>query len=174
MNAKIYFKQPDLIHIESNGFAMLPKDGLYTSPLSLLNGDYTAIFVKDENIDGHNTSVVKIIPLNEKGNVVLSTLWIDQSLNVIRKVESTTKTNGTFTLALAYGNNKYPLPDKMEFVFNAERMKFPQMQMDEENIDKKKEKRNLSGKVVITYSNYSVNKGIPDSVFKKPNKGLSE
>ena len=31
--AKIFFKKPDKIHIESEGFAMLPKEGLNFSPL---------------------------------------------------------------------------------------------------------------------------------------------
>ncbi len=178
MKAKIYFKQPDKIHIESKGFAMLPRDGLYASPLSFLKNEYTSIHVKDENFEGHNTSVVKIIPLNDKGDVVLTTLWIDLKNYFIRKVESTTKTNGTFTLVMNYGGNKYPLPDSMVFTFNADRMKMPQLQ----NLDpdeqgrgnrRKKENRIINGMVYITYSNYSVNKGIPDSIFEKKGKNIS-
>ena len=117
MNAKIFFKQPDKTHIESEGFAMLPRDGLYISPLSFLKNEYTAIYVRDENINGNNASVIKIIPLNDKGDLILTTLWIDQKRRVILKVESTTKTNGTFNLDLKYGDNKYPLPISMIFSF---------------------------------------------------------
>ena len=35
--AKIYFKQPDKVHLEAEGFAMLPKNGIEFSPSSLLN-----------------------------------------------------------------------------------------------------------------------------------------
>jgi len=168
MKAKIYFKQPDKMHIESDGFAMLPKDGLYTSPLSLLGGEFTAIYAKDELFEGHNTSVVKIIPLNDKGDFILSTLWIDQSENLLCKVESTTKTNGTFTIILGYGNNKFPLPDNIEFSFNAVRLKLSHNSMEEENSNNKKDNPDSStGKVFLTYSNYIVNKGIPDSIFLK-------
>jgi len=175
MKAKIYFKQPDKMHIESDGFAMLPKDGLYTSPISLLNGDFTAIYVKDEPFDGHNTSVIKIIPLNDKGDVVLSTLWIDQNGNLIRKVESTTKTNGTFTIIFKYGNTKYPLPENMEFTFNASRMKLSHNPMEEENNNgNNKPQENSIGKVSLKYSNYLVNKGIADSVFSKKTKNSKD
>ena len=34
--AKIYFKQPDKVHLEAEGFAMLPKNGMEFSPSSLL------------------------------------------------------------------------------------------------------------------------------------------
>ncbi len=172
MNAKIYFKQPDKIHIQSEGFAMLPRDGLYTSPLSFLKNDYTAIYVRDEIIDGSNASVIKIIPLNDKGDLVLTTMWIDQKRNVILKVESTTKTNGTFTMDLNYGDNKYPLPSSMLFVFNAERSKLTQFDRNDEN-SKKKKPQMISGKVYISYSNYVVNKGLPDSLFEQKGKNNS-
>lgn len=170
MKAKLYFKQPDKIHIESDGFAMLPRDGLYTSPMSFLKNDYTAIFARDEVFNGINTSVIKIIPLNDKGDLILTTLWIDQSRNEIVKVESTTKLNGTFTLILDYGNNKYPLPASMEFTFNADKMKLPQFPQDQQDNSKKKKSGMISGKVFITYSNYVVNKGISDSIFEKNDK----
>jgi outer membrane lipoprotein-sorting protein len=170
MKAKIYFKQPDKTHIESDGFAMLPKDGLFASPLSLLEGDFTAIYVKDEQFEGRNISVVKVIPLNDKGDVILSTLWIDQNTNLIRKVESTTKTNGTFILVLRYSDTKFPLPENIEFTFNTSRLKISRSPMQEENNNKKNISPNSTGKVFLTYSNYIVNKGIPDSIFKQKAK----
>src|ERR1035437_4610341 len=74
--AKIYFKQPDKIHFDAEGFAMLPKDGINFSPLSFLKKNYTAIYEKEENLDGHLVSVIKIIPSSERGDIVLTTLWI--------------------------------------------------------------------------------------------------
>lgn len=175
MKAKLYFKQPDKVHIQSKGFAMLPRDGLYTSPMSFLKNDYTAIYARDENLNGINTSVIKIIPLNDKGDLILTTLWIDQARNEIVKVESTTKVNGTFTLLLNYGNNKYPLPNSMEFSFNTEKGRMPQFPVDpdQEGNNNKKGSGTISGKVFITYSNYSINKGIPDSIFEQKGKNAS-
>ena len=172
MKAKLYYKAPDKIHIESEGFAMLPKNGLYTSPLSFLKGDYTAIFAKTDTIDGHITSVIKIIPLNDKGDLLLTTLWVDQAKNVIRKVESSTKTNGTFSLILDYNKEmKYPLPDSMIFSFNAGKLNTPDMMGQEENQGRRRRAfKDISGKVIIKYYDYKVNKGIPDSVFEEKNK----
>ena len=170
--ATIYFKQPDKIHMESEGFALLPKDGLEFTPSKLLDKNYTAICEQDVILDGFKTSVVKIIPLGDKGNVLLSTLWIDQKKEVIRKVESTTKTNGTFTVNFSYDEKlKYPLPSKVIFSFNIDKNNLPKDLNDESATTqpKKKSKRINSltkGNVVITYSNYKINKGIPDSVFE--------
>lgn len=175
--AKIYFKQPDKVHLESEGFALLPKDGLDFSPSYLAKKDYTAIYERDVELNGYQTSVIKIIPTGDKGNVILSTLWIDQKKKVIRKVETTTKTNGTFSMDFYFDDKfRYPLPQKIVFSFNLDQLSLPKMLGDESNgVETKKKKGRLNsttkGKVIVSYSNYKVNKGIPNSVFEeKENK----
>jgi outer membrane lipoprotein-sorting protein len=168
--AKIYFKQPDKIHIESENFALLPKEGINFSPMSLLKGNYTAIYEKKDTVDGIETAVIRIIPLEENSNVVLTTLWIDQSKNFIRKVESTTKANGSFSIDLNYKSSidDYPLPSSMIFTFNINRnMMNRGMQGKLNGEEKNKEQKSTTGKVYINYSDYKVNQGLPDSIFEK-------
>ncbi len=171
MNAKIYYKQPDKIHFESKGFALLPRNGMFTSPMSFLNNDYTAIFIKDADLEGYNTSIVKVIPLNDKGDLILTTLWIDQSQNVIRKVEATTKTNGTFSLILNYSKDiKYPLPSSMVLSLNMPHVDFKRGSHKESKDNKEDDSSGtINGKIYIDYSNYVVNNGIPDSLFQNHN-----
>ena len=174
--AKIYFKQPDKIHLEAEGFAMLPKNGMEFSPSSLLKKDYTAIYEQDVDLNGFKSSIVKVIPSGDQGDVILSTLWVDQKKQLIRKVESTTKTNGTFTIDFSYDDKiKYPLPTKIIFSFNLDKMNIPATisgETDAENPDKKDKNSDsrTKGKVIVNYSNYQVNKGIPDSIFEENNK----
>lgn len=174
--AKIYFKQPDKIHLESEGFALLPKEGLDFSPNAFLKKNYTALYENEVNLDGINTTVIKVIPIGAEGNVILSTFWIDQQKKIIRKIESTTKTNGTFTINFYYDDNlNYPLPSKTIFSFNLEQLNLPKALNNEPDSDqpKKKNKRfnsTTKGQVIITYSNYVINKGIPDSIFQEKEK----
>jgi len=174
--AKLFFKQPDKVHLQSDGFAMLPKDGLEFTPSSLLKSEHTAIYENDVLLNGIKTSVVKVIPLGNQGDIILSTLWIDQVKQLIRKVESTTKTNGIFVIDFSYSDNfKYPLPEEIVFSFNIDKMKMPLI--TDENFSKEKSKKKINrfgeitkGRVVVKYLNYEVNKGIPDSVFEKKNR----
>ena len=142
--AKIYFKQPDKVHLKADGFAMLPKNGMEFSPSSLIKKDYTAIYEQDVDLNGYKTSIVKVIPLGDQGEVILSTLWIDQKKQVIRKVESTTKTNGTFTIDFTFDDKiKYPLPSKIIFSFNMDKVNLPATitgETNNENPDKKNKK----------------------------------
>lgn len=173
--AKIFFKQPDKIHLESDGFAMLPKNGMEFSPTALITKEHTAIYEKDVVLNGVNTSLIKVIPLGDQGDVILSTLWVDQVMNVIRKVESTTKTNGTFTIDFSYAKDlKYPLPSEIIFSFNVDKMNIPATISGETAPENPKKKKGRSdgvtkGKVIVKYNNYEVNKGIADSIFEKKN-----
>lgn len=169
--AKIFFRQPNNIQVESESFALIPREGLDFSPVALLKNEYTAFYVREEEIDGIKTSVIKVIPLNDASDIILSTLWIDESEKLIRKIESSTKLSGTFAIELNYNSdNKYPLPSSMVFTFNVERMNLPKGISGEYNESTKsndKVDKKTTGKVYINYSNYKVNKGIPDSVFEK-------
>jgi hypothetical protein len=168
--AKIYFKQPDKITFESDGFALLPKEGLSFSPLSFLKKDYSAFYQKEDIIDGYPVSVIKVIPSSDKDDIVLTTLWVDQTFNIIRKVESTTKTNGTFTIDLKYNTEKenYYLPSSMIFGFNIDKMNLPNAFSEgSEAGSQKKISKSTIGRVYITYSNYKVNIGLSDKIFEK-------
>lgn len=169
--AKIYFKQPDKVHLESDGFALLPKQGMNFSPLGFLKTDYTAFYDKEVKLNGTEVSVIKIIPLNEKSDVILSTFWIDQTKNRIMKVESSRKPSGTFTIELTYPKNKpdFLLPETMVFTFAIEDMHFPTGitgDTDSESNKNDKKEKDKTGKVYINYSNYKINQGLSDDLFK--------
>ena len=168
--AKLYFKQPNKIHVESEKFALLPRQGLDFSPLGLISGKYTALYEREDTIRDILTSVVKIIPLGNDGDIILSTFWIDQTRNLIIRVESTKKPTGTFTIDFTYekSDDHYELPSQMEFTFSVDRMMFPRGmdgQLDDDD-DSNKISNSTTGKVYITYTNYKVNQGLPDELFE--------
>ena len=168
--AKLYFKQPNKIHVESKKFALLPRQGLDFSPLGLISGKYTALYEREDTIRDIPTSVVKIIPLGNDGDIILSTFWIDQTRNLIIRVESTKKPTGTFTIDFTYekSDDHYELPSQMEFTFSVDRMMFPRGmdgQLDDDD-DSNKISNSTTGKVYITYKNYKVNQGLPDELFE--------
>lgn len=174
-NAKIYFKQPDKISLKSDGFAMLPRKGFDFSPTALLKGEFTAIYERDDNLNGVKTAVIKVIPLGNSDDIILSTLWVDEEKSIIRKIESTTKMNGTFTIDLTYEDSiKYALPSQMVFSFNIDKMNLPSTMIGESDTKKRRDKKPsdtlTKGKVKVIYSNYIINKGVPDSVFTEKNE----
>lgn len=170
--AKIFFKQPDKVKIKSQGFALLPKEGLNFTPHSLFQKAYTSFYERDEVYGGVNCAVVKVIPLGEVNEVILSTIWIDKQKSVIKKVESTTKMNGTFTIDFDYkSEGNYLLPAQMVFSFDVSKMNIPNNiggdTHDDRDEPKKKKVKLTQGTVKVIYTNYKVNLGIDDALFEE-------
>ena len=171
--AKLFFKQPDKVKIESDGFAMLPKQSTNFSPAQLLKGNYTAIYVRKENTNNKNLDVIKIIPNADSSDVILTTLWIDPAQSVISKVENATKKGGTIQMDFGYDPKTIPLPTTLKFSFNLGEVQVPanvQSTQNNQRGDKKFDSAKLKGAVIITYSNYKINKGIADSFFDEKKK----
>lgn len=169
--AKIFFKQPDKVKLQSEGFAMLPKQGLNFSPAQLLKGDFSALFVRTETIDNRKLDVVKVIPNNDSADVVLSTLWIDAQQFVIRKIETTGKKSGTLQIELNYNDKNLALPSEVKFSFNPGTMPVDIPNNNQKPEEARSKKRGpMKGTVTLTYTNYKINKGIADSFFDDKGK----
>jgi outer membrane lipoprotein-sorting protein len=172
--AKIFFKQPDKIKLQSEGFAMLPKQGINFSPAQLLKGNFNSIYVRSETIDNHKVDIIKVIPKSDTSEVILSTLWIDASQYVIRKVETTTKKAGTLNIGLEYTDENFGLPSQIKFSFNLGDLQIPAEMPDasqkKEDTKGRRDRGPVKGTVTITYSNYKIDKGIPDSFFSDNEK----
>jgi outer membrane lipoprotein-sorting protein len=95
----------------------------------------------------------------------------DERSELIKKAKNTSRDNGTYELEMTYGTYAaYGLPDKVVFSFNTKEYKLPKgVTFDYDDGSGKKagdELKNKKGKVEIAYSDYVINKGVDDSVFK--------
>lgn len=167
----IWFMQPDQVKVKIPGFALLPKRGMNFTPNQLLTGNYTAIYIKDEKLGEYNTYVIKVIPGNENDDIILSTIWVDQHRMVIRKLETTTKSEGTISMMFKFGSviKKYDLPEEIVFSFDLRKNELPiGLTGDFENSEPRdKKSKNTKGSVTINYLEYFVNQGRANSVFKQ-------
>jgi hypothetical protein len=173
IDAKIYFKQKDKFKVESKSIAIVPRQGFDQASKMLADtNSFTAIMQGNELINGTLTNIINIIPLSDTSDLILGKLWIDPKQNVILKSQLTTKSNGTILTEYTYGTQLiYGLPDKMIFTVDVKKFKIPKSvaaDMNNSSADKKDtSKENKKGKITITLTNYQINKGIADSVFKK-------
>jgi hypothetical protein len=89
---------------------------------------------------------------------------------VIKKIQTTGKKSGTIQIVLEYKNESISLPTEVKFSFNVGEMDVPMnMQNDNKNMlnEQHREKGPVMGNVILTYSNYQINKGISDSFFEE-------
>jgi len=171
---KVYFKKPNYFRLKKNGgISLLPKGGVSVNMSSLIaTNDFVAIAAGESMVNGTNTKVVKLLPSNDNSDIVLTTLYIDEPNLLVKKAITTTKENGTYEMEMRYGAfAQYGLPEKVIFSFNTKDYKLPKgvtLEFDdnEKPISEAQKMKNRKGRVEITYSNYNINKGVSDSMFK--------
>lgn len=168
----VYFKKPNKFRIsKEKGISIMPKGGVSVTMQNVLSeNNFVALDAGASRVSGTAVKVVKLLPISETSDVVLTTLYIDPVTLLIRKATTTTKENGTYDVELTYGKwAEFALPDKMVFSFNTKDYKLPKgvtLEFDDgerPNLDKMKDKK---GRVEINYQSYNINKGVADSFFK--------
>ena len=170
---KVYYKKPDKLKINNeSGISLVPKGSINISIANIIANAAECDIIDVGKEEKTQWRVVKLLPRNEAADIVLSTLYIDEQLLLIRKTRTTTKENGTYELEMTYGKYaEYGLADKVIFSFNTKDYKLPKgVTFDYDDGTKKEESKdklkNKKGKVEISYSSYAINKGVPDSIFK--------
>lgn len=166
----VLYKNPDKFRIiKQEGISVVPKGGMSFNLSSLFVGNnYSSVMAGKGAIGGRPVTIVKMIPLDDKSDIVLSTLYIDEKDAIIRKAQTTTRNNGTYEMNLEYGKYlAYGLPDRVMFVFDTKEYKLPKgVTMEYDAGKKEKPKQSMQGKVEIAYSQYQVNKELSDNLFK--------
>ncbi|WP_052323781.1 hypothetical protein [Flavihumibacter sp. ZG627] len=169
---KVYFRQPDQFRIiKADGISIFPKGGMSVSLNTLLSGkDFVAVPGGYTTYNKKKMAVVKLLPVAENSDVVLTTLVVDESTALVHKTTTTTKDNGTYETFLEYGKYlSWGLPDKVLFVFNTNAYKLPKaVTMEYEGSKKaaaKKPAGDGKGRVSVTYDRYLINKGLPKGIF---------
>jgi outer membrane lipoprotein-sorting protein len=171
-SVKVYYKKPDKMKIvNENGISFIPKGSVNINLAKFLSGpgNYEIVDAGIELSTG--LRILKLLPSDENSEIVLSTLYIDEKAELIKKAKNTTRDNGTYELEMTYGKyTSYGLPDKVIFSFNTKDYKLPKgVTFDYDDGTEKKPDdslKNKKGKVEITYSEYSINKGVDDAIFK--------
>jgi outer membrane lipoprotein-sorting protein len=171
----IFYKKPDKFKIKKqDGISIVPKGGGNINLAALFEGNnYTAVAAGKGTVNDAAVTIVKLLPLDEKSDVVVSTLYIDEKEALVKKAIITTRENGTYEMEMQYG--KYAgrgLPDVITFLFATKDYKLPKGLAFDYDAGGQQQKPNTSaaanqkGKIQITYNSYSINKGLANDLFK--------
>jgi len=167
----IFYKSPDKVRIKNEtGISFIPKGAVNISMGNIFTIEkYTAIDAGKEKIGEVNARVIKIIPDDENADVILATLYVDESRLLVLRSKTTTRQNGTYQLDMAYGRySRYGLPDRLVFTFNTKDFKLPKGVTFDYDTGTEKKSTSVSekGMIEISCSSYTVNRGLSDEVFK--------
>jgi hypothetical protein len=169
---KVFFKSPDKFKLQRDGgISVLPKGGVSINIGSMImQTGFVAIDAGMSTVGNTPVRIVKLLPEADAGEIILSTLYIDEANLLIRKSVTTTRENGTYEMELQYGKYaSYGLPDKVLFSFNAKDYKLPKgitLEFDDTDKAVKDKMKGKKGRVEINYTAYTINTGLSDAIFK--------
>ena len=125
---KVYFKKPNRLRINNeSGISFIPRGSVNINIGALFPAGQEEFDLIDQGKEsGTNFRIIKLLPRDENSDIVLSTLYIDESQSLIRKAKTTTRENGTYELEMNYGKYaEYGLASKIVFSFNTKDYKLP-------------------------------------------------
>ena len=161
---KVKFKKPNELSIQStNGVTFIPRGVNAISLQNIFSNEFTAIDAGKLTTKDKSLRIIKLLPISQNSNIVLSTLYINETDLVVEKNTTTTKDEGTYEIEMKYGKYvKFGLPDKLTFTFNAKDYKIPKgltLDFDNSSAETKKQPQTKpnKGTAEIVFEKYTIN-----------------
>ncbi|HEX9948646.1 MAG TPA: hypothetical protein VGB29_00700 [Thermodesulfobacteriota bacterium] len=167
LQAKLYYKVPDLLRIESKRVVFFPRDGGYFNPAQFKQEDYTILFLGYVTYDKRKAAQLRLIPKKIKGATQDMVLTIDTARLLLQEMLLTQTGGKEVRAVFTYGTfGGFELPTFTRLILNLPAAE-PGMAQGFGAIPDGGEERRVQGEITISYSNYKVNSGLADVLFKK-------
>jgi outer membrane lipoprotein-sorting protein len=165
MQAKLYCKPPDRMKIESKRIFFLPKEGGTFNPFMFNKEDFDVRFLERLTYDGRNAVKLKLTPKKRKLNAPQDfILTVDTDRNLIREMNISSSDGREVRALIEYGRfSDFDLPTRIELHLNVQ---FDESRELRDFGPSAQPSKGVTGRVDITYSNYKVNVGLSDEMFK--------
>lgn len=187
---KLYFKQADMVKVEADGFAVVPRTGLAMSPVKIFSDLLDLKVAGHFMVDGHPYWIVEgtVNPDSisghmwgedrESGIEIRSQMWVDANRWVITRTETYLDTVRVLSLVTSYEETEdgFLLPRETELRFQLGGRLLPRMGNpdpmsgpfgEHQRSADLGEESSFEGIVRIEFSRYKVNRGLKDRLFDK-------
>jgi outer membrane lipoprotein-sorting protein len=166
MQAKLYYKAPDRMKIESKRIFFLPKEGGTFNPFMFNKEDFEVKFLERLTYEGQNAVKLKLTPKKRKPNAPQEfILTIDTDRNLIREMNTSSFDGREVKALIEYGHfSDFDLPTRIELHLD---MQFDESREMKDFGQSAQTPKRVTGQVEITYSNYKTNTGLCDQIFSE-------
>ncbi len=167
LQARLYYKAPDLLRIESKRVVFFPRDGGYFNPAQFKQEDYTILFLGYVTYDKRKAAQLRLIPKKIKGATQDMVLTIDTARLLLQEMLLTQTGGKEVRAVFTYGTfGGFELPTFTRLILNLPAAE-PGMAQGFGAIPDGGEEKRVSGEITIAYADYKVNTGLGDELFKK-------
>jgi len=169
MHATMYYKQPDKIHFASEGFALLPREGVAFSVKDLAS-KYSVEAVGKDTVDGQEEYQLTLVPKGDRTRFRRLSLDIRPERWTADKLTASLPDGRTLTALFQQElNGGYWLPSKVVVSFTSAPRDSTDEGMAEQMGPARSRPVPRNGTITITYSDYRINTGLSDDIFRPKN-----
>ena len=163
MHATMYFKQPDKVHIDAEGFAMLPREGLQPNVGKLL-AKYAVAGVGRDTLDGSAVRTVTLQAKSDRSFPRSLTLYVNPERWTTERIVTSGAADRRVTISYSYVQVEGVwLPGGMTAAFTLAPPDSIGIDLPAGPLRPQQAPRN--GTVTVRYSNYRLNTGLSDDLF---------
>lgn len=167
MNVRMYFKQPDKVHFDAQGFAMLPREGLALN-IGKLRARYDPGRVDRDSIDGTRVYRLTMVAKSERTRMRSVALYVHPERWTVEKLVTPQVNDRVMSATFHYTQVQgLWLPEEMVASFSAAPADSSERNPMDQAMPARTQQRPRSGTVTVKYSDYTVNTGLSDDLFKE-------
>lgn len=163
MQAKLFFKPPDKMKVQSKKVFFFPKEGGLFNPFLFKKEAFDIRLLEETTYDNRKAVRLKLFPKDTKRIKQSFVLTLDVESHQIREFQTSSEEReikGRIDYVKFEG---FDLPQRIELHLD---LPFKESFEMREFGQPETAPRRVTGKVEITYSNYRVNSGLQDEFFK--------
>ena len=165
---RVYYKKPGRVHFEAKeGFAVLPNDMAFVGdPLRDVLDRLAGAKVRSERLDGAGCYVIEP-PKDESGIELAGKFWVEKKRWLVVRADSASAYGGAMSGRISYStvSKKFWMPSRVKI-----RGKTGAQSLSPHRDPDEPRPKPTSFTAEIVFSNYKINTGIPESVFKPGGK----
>jgi hypothetical protein len=170
--AKLYYKAPDKMKIDSKRIFFFPQEGGYFNPSLFKKKAFDVRLVEHLIYDGKKAVRLKLTPMDTNAYDKSFVLTVDTDRSLIREIKASPSEEREVKATLDYGRfGDFELPTHIDLQLD---MPSGEPTGVKEFTQFGQKTKRITGKVEITYSNYRINVGLSDEIFGKTGLKKSE
>ncbi|MBI3005329.1 MAG: hypothetical protein HYY49_07910 [Ignavibacteriales bacterium] len=170
--ATMYYKKPDKVAFDSQGFGLVPREGVLLNA-TVLRQRYNSTIAGDDTAKGKKVIKLQLVAKDPKTRLRELQLLVDPVNWVIVRAQTTPYEGRVLTLEFSYAKEggTYWLPRTMRAMFGTtvvpvERPRFDSNPAPAGQLEEIQRSTPRSGSITINYTNYRINTNLPDSLFQ--------
>jgi len=167
MHATMYYKAPDKMHFDAKGFAFLPREGMGLA-LGRIGSRYKSEQLEREKIDGVEKFKLTLTPRGETPRARSLFLFVDPTRWTAERVESHLFGGRTMVVDIRHEQVEgFWLPALLTVTFTSTGADTAETTPFDQGAPVPPRQTFRAGTITIRYSDYKVNTGLSDDLFKK-------